>query len=94
MYADELTFSPEDLSWLDAPLQDLVFEDLPSIDEILQINPMTLSVPLPAGQSTYTQSVTIRFPRWLVAALKKQAIERGEKYQTYINLILAQHAKT
>ena len=93
MYADELTFPPEDLAWLNAPIEDLVFADTPDIDTLLRTAPAAMSPPMQAGQSSYTQPITIRIPRWLVAELKKKATERGEKYQTYINLILAQHAK-
>ncbi len=92
MYVDELIFPPEDLSWLDAPVGELVFEDTPSIDEILRNNPVTLSAPLPVGQSTYTQSVTIRINRGVLAEIKKRAAAHGEKYQTFINSLLAQHA--
>ena len=91
MYADELTFPPEDLSWLDAPLQDLVFEDTHDFDEILRVNPMTLSPPQTAGHSTYTQPITIRIPHWVLASLRQKAVERGLPYQSLINQVLVQH---
>lgn len=92
MYTDELIFPPEDLTWLDAPLQDLVFEELPSIDETLRNNPLTLSAPLAAGQSLYTERISIRINRGVLAEIKKRAAQHGERYQTFINLLLAQHA--
>ena len=92
MYASELKFPPEDLTWLYAPAEDLVFDDLPSMDEAIRTAPDATTPTLAAGQSSYTQPITIRLPRWLVTELKKKATGAGEKYQTYINLILAQHA--
>lgn len=93
MYIEELVFAPEELEMPDIPFRELVLEDLPSIDEVLRINPVVMATqPLTAGQSAYTQSITIRIPHWVLAELKKKAVGAGEKYQTYVNLILAQHA--
>jgi predicted DNA binding CopG/RHH family protein len=77
---------------LDIPFVELEFEDLPSIDEILKVSPVKLSPPLTAGQTHYSERICIRVNRGILAELKKRAEARGERYQTYINQILAQHA--
>lgn len=83
---------------LDIPLEELVFEDLPSMDEVLErnqvlnVNEVTLSPPQTAGQTPYTERISIRIPRWLLAELRRKAAERGLPYQTFINEVLAQHA--
>lgn len=92
MYIEELKFTPDEMEMPDIPFEELMFEDVPSINALFRTTPTAVSQALTEGQSSYTQSVTIRLPRWLLAALKKEATERGEKYQTYINLILSQHA--
>ena len=94
MHTEELSIPDLDVFFvdLDIPFEELRFDDLPSIDEILKASPITLSPPLTAGQTPYSERICIRVNRGVLYELKKRAEARGERYQTYINQILAQHA--
>lgn len=94
MYTEELTVPDLDIPFIDMdiPFVELELDDLPSIDKVLRNNPVTLSAPLNEGQTTYSERISIRIPRGILAAMRKQAAARGMPYQTFINLLLAQHA--
>lgn len=96
MHNDDL--APPDLdipfSDLNIPFVKLELDDLPSIDEVLKTSQATLSPPSTVGQTLYSERISIRIPRWILAEIKKRAATEGEKYQTYINLILSQHARS
>lgn len=95
MHTDDQIYQALDIPFvdLDIPCEDLVFEDLPSIDEVLRSNPMVTLSPLPTvGQTLYSERISIRIPRWLLEEIKKRAAAEGEKYQTFMNSILAQYA--
>ena len=87
MHPDSLTV-PD----LDIPFAELELEDLPTIDELLRDSPVTLSPPPTAGQTTFTERICIRINRGVLDELKRQAAEQGTRYQTFINLILAERA--
>jgi hypothetical protein len=93
MHTDNLTTTDLDIPFEDMniPYEEMVFEDLPDIDELLRTTPTVISPPPTAGQTLFSERITIRINRGVLAELKKRAAEQGEKYQTYINLILAQH---
>lgn len=94
MYIDELRFAPEDLAWMDLPIEELLIEDLPSMEEVLRTTSTVISPPPTAGQTTFSERITIRINHSVLAELKKQAAVQGLRYQTYLNSILAQHAAT
>lgn len=87
MHFDELS----DLD-LDIPFQELELDELPSIDEVLRASPVTPSPPLTINQTLFTDRICIRINRAVLATLKQKAAERGVRYQTFINLLLAQQA--
>lgn len=92
MHTNSLTTPDLDLPFedMDIPFEEMVFEDLPDIDELLRTTPTVISPPPSAGLTLFSQRVTIRINRAVLAELKKQAAERGEKYQTHINQLLAE----
>ena len=87
----ELLIPIEDM---DIPFVALELEDLPSMDEVLQASPVTLSPPLTINQTLFTERICIRINRAVLAILKQKAAEHGVPYQTFINLLLAQNAAT
>jgi predicted DNA binding CopG/RHH family protein len=54
--------------------------------------PVVLSPPLTINQTLFTERICIRINRGVLAELKKRAAEQGMRYQTFINLLLAQDA--
>lgn len=93
MHTDELNLPLIDPE-LDIPFEELALDDLPSLEEVLRISPTVLSSPPTAAQTLFSQRISIRINHGVLVELKKRAAAVGEKYQTYINQILAQHAGT
>ncbi len=88
MYAGTLN-----LPDLDIPFEalGLELEDLPTLDELLRI-PAVLSPPLTVNQTLFSERICIRINRGVLAELKRRAAEKGMRYQTFINMLLAQQA--
>ncbi|WP_305074376.1 hypothetical protein [Propionivibrio sp.] len=93
MHTEELTIPDLDLPFvdLDIPEQELVLEELPGT-EVLLSSRVVLSPPLTINQTLFSERICIRINRSVLSTLKKQAAEQGVRYQTFINLLLAQHA--
>lgn len=91
MHAEELDLPELELA-VDDP--ELILEDLPSIEEVLRTSPVTISPPLKINQTPFTERICIRINRSVLATLKQQAADKGERYQTFINLLLAQQVAT
>ena len=76
------------------PVLELELDDIPDADESLFASPVTLSAPLTINQTLYSERICIRINKAVLAILKQKAAERGTRYQTFINMLLAQHAAT
>lgn len=48
--------------------------------------------PAPSSLTLFTEKISIRIPRPILAILKEQAKRRGVPYQTYINMMLNEAA--
>lgn len=94
MHTANLTVPDLDIPFvgLDVPFVELELEDLPCIDEVLKTSQVALSPPLKVGATLYSERISIRINRGILSELKKRAAAEGVRYQTYINLLLAQHA--
>lgn len=94
MHTDDLILPEPHLPFeeMDIPFVDMIFDDLPDIDELLRTSPTTIWEPMTAGQTLFSQRISIRIPRGVLLEIKKRAAANGERYQTYINQILAIHA--
>ena len=94
MHTDDLIIPGLDIpiEEIDIPLIEFVFEEMPEVDDSLSATPTVPWVPMTAGQTLFSERISIRIPRWLLLEIKKRAAASGEKYQTYINQILAIHA--
>jgi len=94
MHTDHLTLPEPHLPFeeMDIPFVEMVFEDMPDIDELLRTTPTVLSAPMTSGQTLFSQRITIRINHGVLLEIKKRAAAAGERYQTYINHILAIHA--
>ena len=75
------------------PDLELNLDESPHPDDAALMSSVTLSPPLTINQTTYSEKISIRIPRSILATLKQRAKEHGMKYQTFINMILA-HADT
>jgi len=100
MHTVELNIPDLDLDFnllvddLDIQADELEFEDQPSMEEVLREFPVMLSPPPTAGQTLFSERISIRINRSVLAELKKRAAAVGMRYQTFINLLLAQHASS
>lgn len=96
MHTDDLIIPGLDVpvEEIDILLIEFVFEEMPEVDDLLSATPTVPWVAMTAGQTLFSERISIRIPRWLLLEIKKRAAASGERYQTYINLILAQHAAT
>lgn len=95
MHTEDPSIPDPDIPFVDLnlPFVELDLEDTPDMDEVLKTSPrVAISQPLTASQTTFSQRISIRIPRSVLATTRKKAAALGMPYQTYINLILAQHA--
>lgn len=94
MHIDELTVPDLNIPFIDLDIQneELILEDLPSMDEVLKNSQAMFSLQPTAGQTPYSERICIRINRGVLAEIKKRAEARGVRYQTFINLLLTQCA--
>ncbi len=94
MHTTELNIPGLDLDLpsddLDIQFEELELEDLPSMEEVLREFPVMLSPPPTAGQTLFSERISIRINRSVLAELKKRAAAVGMRYQTFINLLLTE----
>lgn len=75
---------------LDLPDVELVFDELPSLEEVLRASPsVAVSPPLTKSRTLFSERICIRINRSVLDSIKHQASRYGMPYQTYINLLLA-----
>lgn len=72
-------------------------EEMEAIAHLLPPNfgrpkPSKTRNPAPASLTTFTEKISIRIPRPILALIKEQATQRGLPYQTYINMMLSEGA--
>lgn len=48
--------------------------------------------PAESSMTRYSEKISMRIPRPILALLKEEAKRRGVPYQTFLNMILGQHA--
>jgi predicted DNA binding CopG/RHH family protein len=79
----ELEFSENDLT---SKLDNLSIEEI--IELIRNSPPQVFSPPLKPNQTTSTEKISIRIPRYILEYFREQSKNKGVGYQTLINMQL------